>query len=120
MCCRSGALPPKFVESCSIRNDSDGDVQVRVTYFKHPGEEETGSPHQHEVSLSTGQTHRAEGRIVKCGGCEFNSKIVSIEATLGDGRKMELHEPFDGVHVIEPDWLFTIDNQGIRSVSSNT
>ena len=111
---------PKFVKSCSIRNDSDGDVQVRVTYFKHPDEEENSSPHQHEVVLSTGQTHRAEGRVVKSSGCEYNSKIVSIDATLGDGRKMELNDPFDGVHSIEPDWLFVIGNQNIRSIPPNS
>lgn len=115
MCCRGCAPTPKFIKSCSIRNDSDEDVEICINYFQHPGAEEDSSPHQRTATLPKGQAHRAESRTVKYGTCELNSHIVNVQVTFSDGRKFEVNDPFDGVSRIEPDWLFVIDNQNIRS-----
>lgn len=112
--CRVSA--PKYIKSCSIRNESRGDIQVRVTYANVGVEPEGTSPHQREASLSQGATHQAEPRIVSHEGCEYNSHIQSIEVTLADGQQLQVEEPFEGVTSIQPDWLFAVNDHGIKSL----
>jgi hypothetical protein len=111
-----GVLAPIFVKSCSIRNDSIGDVQILVTYSKLEHEAEDSNDHLSEMYLAQGQTQQVAPRVVSDGGCQYNSHIHRIDVTLSSGRKLFLEEPFDGVKVIEIDWVFAINDHGIKSL----
>jgi hypothetical protein len=108
-------LPPCFVKGCTVRNDSDGDIQVRVIYRKDPKNVAADPDHQQTASLSVGQTHRAEEKIVSNGSYSVCLTVQAIEVTKADGEQLREEHPFAGVSSIEPDWLFVVDNNGINS-----
>ena len=112
--CRVSA--PKFIKSCSIRNESNGDVKLHVTYLKLGHEAENSSDHEYDISLGQGEMHKVAPRVVSDGGCSYNSQIHRIDVNLATGQHLYLEEPFDGVHSIQPDWLFAINDHGIKSL----
>ncbi|CAF1508090.1 unnamed protein product [Rotaria magnacalcarata] len=118
MSCSSCCPCPKFIKSCSIRNESSGDVQVYVSYKKLGYDLGDSDGHQYDVTISQGETHRVEPRIVKHDLAFYNSQINKIDVTLVDGNQLHVEEPFDGVREIQNDWLFVINDHGIKSLSA--
>ncbi|CAF3622814.1 unnamed protein product [Rotaria sp. Silwood1] len=116
-CC---VAAPKFIKSCSIRNESSGDVQIQVTYLKLGHESEDSTDNQYSIDLGQGETHKVAPRVVSDGGCEYNSQVHKIDVTLANGKHLSQEEPFDGVHSIQPDWLFAINDHGIKSLSPDS
>ncbi|CAF1920237.1 unnamed protein product [Rotaria magnacalcarata] len=90
-----------------------------ISYMQYPNEVESNRAHHHQLNLSQGQTNQVEFRLVKLDGYEAYAPIETIEVTLADGQQVTVKEPFDGVHQIENDWLFVIDNTSIRSVGNS-
>ena len=66
-----------------------------------------------------GGTFQAQERIVDHGSYQTRKEIAGIEVIRMNGQRQKLIAPFDGVHGIELDWLFVIDNWQIHSVNKN-
>ena len=108
-------LPPRFVKGCTVRNDTDGDIHVRVIYRKDSNDVTAAPDHLQTANLSVGQTHQAEEKIVSNGSYDMCLTIQAIEVTKADGQQLREAHPFAGVNSIEPNWLFVVDNNGINS-----
>ncbi|CAF3533521.1 unnamed protein product [Rotaria socialis] len=116
MSCRDCCGCPKFIKSCSIRNESNGDVHVYVSYKKLGSDLGDSEGHQYDVAIPQGETHRVEHRIVKHDLADYNSQINKIDVTLVNGNQLHVEEPFDDVREIQNDWLFVINDQSIKSL----
>lgn len=116
---RVGLAAPRMVPSCIIKNNSNSNIQVQILY---KGLAHNGRGADQEVAtgiIPTGGTFRAEERTMDHGSYQTRKEIAAIEVTRTNGQKQRLTAPFNGVHRIELDWLFVIDNWQIYSVNKN-
>ncbi|CAF0936181.1 unnamed protein product [Rotaria sordida] len=111
-----GLATPRLVHGCTIRNESNGSVYVRILYEPIKGQRDEIFERRSEFQLPKGgQTHVEEAGFDK-GSFEIRETIRTIEVTRANGKTQEINAPFENVDSIELDWLFVIDNTGIRSV----
>ena len=110
---------PQQVRGATIRNDSNGHVQIRIIYTKFPHEPMESNDHIRQTILAQGQAHRAEIRTVNAGSYDMAASIEAIEAILANGQQFGLRAPFNGVNTVEADWFFVVANHGIVSVQRN-
>ncbi|CAF1497095.1 unnamed protein product [Adineta ricciae] len=114
-----GLAAPRLVHSCTIRNNSNGPVRVQILY-KGPSAHGRGD-HQ-EIStadIPSGGSFRAEERVTNHGSYTTRKEIAGIKVARYNGQKQKLYAPFQGVHSVELNWLFVIDDWQIYSVNPN-
>jgi hypothetical protein len=108
--------PPHRVHGCTIKNDSEDNIKVRVSYEEHSDEEDNLHHKIAQIEIP------ADGSA-RVGECSYNkgSNIIReiidcIQVTRKDGHIQELRAPFEGVSSHENDWLFVVNNSEIESV----
>ncbi|CAF2758250.1 unnamed protein product [Rotaria sp. Silwood2] len=115
-----GLATPCLVHGCTIRNESNANVNVRILYQPIKGQRDEVFERRSEFQLAKGtQTYVDEVTFDK-GSFQIRETIQTIEVTRPNGRVQEINEPFENVNSIELDWLFIIDNTNIRSVKRNS
>ncbi len=113
---RVGRAAPCLVHGCTIRNESNGSVYVRILYEPVHGEKEETFERRVEFQLEKGgQTYIEEEEFDK-GSYQIRETIQTVEVTRANGQIQVINAPFDNVNSIELNWLFVIDNTSIRSI----
>src|SRR5690242_5338053 len=111
-----GLATPCLVHGCTIRNESNGNVYVRILYEPIQGRRDEVHERRVEFQLTKGsEIHIEEEEFDKC-SFQIRETIRTIEATRANGQTQVINVPFDNVNSIELNWLFIIDNRSIRSV----
>ena len=106
---------PKYVIGCSIRNESNDDVQVQVTH-EYPEQ----SPEQYSVDLSNGEAYTVEPKRHDIGSCSLDNRIQMIDVVLANGTQLHVEHPLDGVIKIHREWQFIIHEDGIEALPSDS
>ena len=114
-----GLATPAVVHGCTIRNESNDNVYVRIFYEPIRGQREIFE-RRIEFQLASGDQTYVDVVEFDKGSIQIREVIQMIEVTRTNGHKQEINAPFDNVNNIEFDWLFTIDNGNIRSVKQYT
>lgn len=112
-----GMAAPRLVHSCTIRNNSGAPVRVHVLYR---GPAPRGSGNQEEVSgadVPAGGVLQAGERVTNHGSYQTRKEIAGVKVTRMNGQKQKLMAPFNGVHSVEVDWLFVVDDWQIHSMN---
>ncbi len=110
---------PSAVYSCTITNNSYDSIRVLILYAGGAPEGTGVNQEVANADIPPGGTFLVEERLVDQGSYQTRSEIVGIEVTRSNGETQKLTAPFDGVHGIELDWNFVIDNSQIHSGNNN-
>jgi hypothetical protein len=110
---------PRKVHGCTIKNDSQSKVKVRVLYEEVSDEEDNVHRIIAQTEIPIDGTMRVDERSIKKNSNKIIQTIDSIQVTRENGHKQELKAPFEGVVNPEKDWLFVINNAEIQSVQRN-
>ncbi|UJR11363.1 hypothetical protein I4U23_015544 [Adineta vaga] len=114
-----GLAAPRFVHSCTIKNNSSGPIRVQILY-KGPAAQGTGDHQETSVAdIPIGGTYQAKERVTNHGSYQTRKEIAGIKVVRVNGQKHQLLAPFDGVNGVELNWLFIIDNWQIHSLNPN-
>lgn len=110
-------VPPlKQLHGCTIRNQTNDCVDALVVY-KKLSDDQTGS---HEffrrAQIPKASSFRSGMQVVEAAGYQISLPIECIQITYSNGKSIGIEAPFSGVSTVEHDWLFIIDNDGIKSV----
>lgn len=110
-----GRGTPQLVHACTVRNDSRGDVYVRILY--EPVRDQKDELHERRVEfqLKRGKQTQINEEVFDMGSYTIREAIRTVEVTRADGQIQEINAPFDNVTGIELDWLFVIEDRNIRS-----
>jgi hypothetical protein len=87
------ALPPKHVYSATIRNQTESDVIVTVTFEKHDH-----STEEEKHTLKAGESARADEKHYQSGSATFRGHILKVEASAEGKQSHALEYPMPGVH----------------------
>lgn len=106
---------PAMVYACVLKNNTDAEVTVQVEFS---GFED----HHHEVAdiaLGKGEEQRVDEKEFEHGEhqTKYRKGIDLVRVKKFDGTTVELKAPFNGVTAPTQQWVFEIDNAGIRSVN---
>lgn len=109
-----GTKAPSQVYSATLKNSSDNDVTVEVSYA---GSDES----QNEtvtVTVPKGGSQTVEEKVVQAeGGYEQRKFIQKLSVKSGDGSNNELSAPFAGVTSPKQGWQFEVGQDGaLKSV----
>ena len=115
-----GVATPRLVHGCTIRNESTGDVYVRILYELQQDSKENVHERRVEFQLAKGRQTRIDEEEFDKGSYQVRETIRAIEVTRANGQTQQIDAPFDNVHGIELDWLFIIDNRNIKSINPDS
>ncbi|CAF4881340.1 unnamed protein product, partial [Rotaria sp. Silwood1] len=110
-----GLATPCLVHGCTIRNESNDSVYVRILYQPIAGQRDEIFERRCEFQLAKGAQTHVDDETFDKGSFQIRETIQTIEVTRANGRSQEISAPFENVNSIELDWLFVIDNTSIRS-----
>lgn len=103
------------VYACALKNISDSDAKVVLTYEGIPNEKGETNQTRSNINVAKDKTHYQLEKLVTRTTYNIREVIESIEVSLANGKKMELKAPFEGVTSPTVDWYFIIDNTHIQS-----
>ncbi|CAF0737847.1 unnamed protein product [Adineta steineri] len=112
-----GMPAPRFVHSCTIRNNSNGNIKVQILY-RGPAPEGQGFQQEAStVDIPVGGYIRAKERSTNHGSYQTRKEIAAIKVLRANGQKQKIVAPFEGVNGVELNWIFIVDNYKIQSVN---
>lgn len=112
-----GGRAPAAIYSCTIKNNSDAEVDVRIQF--------SGIEDHHDeiadIEIAQGEEQRIDEREFQHGESDgkYHKTVELIRVRRYDGSIIELKAPFDGVISPKKDWIFEVDNNSIKSVDPN-
>ena len=115
-----GRAAPCLVHGCTIRNESNGSIYVRVLYEPVGGQ--SGDTHERRVEfqLAKGGKTTVDEEGFDMGSYQIRETIRTIEVTRANGNVQEISAPFENVNSVELDWLFVVEERNIKSLNPNT
>jgi len=113
-----GVCTPCVVHACSIRNQSNDSVYVRVLYEIIQGSNDDTFERRLEFQLGSNRQIHIDEELFDKGSFQIRQTIRSIEVTRPNGNVQHIDAPFENVQGIELDWLFIIDNRSIQSINN--
>lgn len=115
-----GRAAPCLVHGCTIRNESNGSLYVRIFYEPVRGPADDVHERRVEFQLAKGGKTSIDEEGFDMGSYQIREAIRAIEVTRANGSVQEITAPFDNVNSIELDWLFVVDDRSIRSLNPTT